>query len=98
MTATIGGAFDGAEIHSDLVFGGRFANAVEIAVLDGDSLTDVIRVQSFLQLRFKLRAIGTFNPKRIARYQSLTEGDESAAFGRGLIDPFDDLRDSRVSS
>jgi hypothetical protein len=57
------------------VFGCCFANYIEVAVLDGYALIDVVSVQAFLQAGFELRTVGAFDPERVTRNESLAEND-----------------------
>jgi len=75
VTATIAGTFHDAQVHSDLVFGGGCADDIEVAVLDGHALVDIVSVEGFLQAGFELGAFGAFDPVRIARNESFTEND-----------------------
>ena len=98
MTATIACAFHDAQVHSDLVFGCCFANYIQVAVLDGHALIDVVSVEGFLQAGFELRTLGAFNPERIAGYERLAEDDQLGTFIRTLGDPVDKLRQRRIAS
>jgi len=97
VAAAVGSPFDDAEVDSDLAFGGRLANAVEVATFNGDSLADIVCVEVFLQAGFEFRTIGAFDPEWIAGQQGLAEDDKIAVNGSGLVNPIDDLCDCRVA-
>ena len=75
MAATIACTFHDAQVHSDLVFGSGCADHIEVAVLDGHALIDVVSEEGLLQVGFELRTFGAFNPERIAGNECLTEDD-----------------------
>ena len=97
MAATIACTFHDAQVYSDLVFGCCFANNIEVTVVDRNALIDIVSVEGFLQAGLELRALGAFDPERIAGYERLAEGDQLGAFFRAPGDPVNDLCQGRIA-
>ena len=97
VAAAVGGPLDDSEIDRNAAFGGCFANAVEVAVLNRDGLTDIVCVQGLLQTGLEFRTVSAFNPKWIAGHQRFAEGDEFATLSSRPINLFDDLRERCVA-
>ena len=97
VAPTIGGSFHGAEIHGDAMAGCRLAHRVQVAVLDGHALADVVCVEFLLQRGVEAGAVGAFYPERVARHQGFAEHDEVAVLRCGFVDPCGDLGESRIA-
>jgi hypothetical protein len=75
VATTIACTFHDAQVHSDLVLGGCFANNIKVTIVDRHALIDVVSVEGFLQAGFELRTLGAFDPERITGNESLAEND-----------------------
>ncbi len=83
VAAAVGGAFHDAEVDGQAVGCREVAEGTKIAALDVDALIEVAGEDLFLFGVVEARAVGAFDPERVAGDEGFAEGDEVAALGGG---------------
>src|SRR5210317_4140 len=97
VATTIGSALHDADVDRYAVIARCFADRVEVAVFDTDSLAHVMCEEGLLQVGFEFRSLGSLDPEGVARHEGFTKRHNIAAFSRRIVDPGNDLADRRFS-
>ena len=95
MSAPVSGTLDDPEHDREAKFAGNFGHRLEMASLNLYGLIQIVRMNLFLQARFKTCAIGVLDPEGIARRKRLAKGDETTVTLRRSHAGIDDLCECR---